>query len=97
MAIAGIPRADEFGTVYDQLLELADEHLTEPVSAKVDAWEDGTYRVLVYHHIPPDQREGLYFHSDEGVVRYGIEDNSEGELKNERVITTISPSTSASE
>jgi len=88
-----VPRTDAFGDVFDRLLELADEHLEEPVAATVDAYDDGTYRVQVYHHIPPDEREVLYYHSDEGVIRYGVEDLGSDTLKTERVVESLEPTT----
>lgn len=82
-----LPDATAFASIYAELLELAEEHLTRPVSTTIDTWEDGTFRIRVYHHIPPESQETLYYHSAEGEVRYGIE--TPDELKDERVVTTI--------
>ncbi|MEF8782068.1 MAG: hypothetical protein V5A39_03855 [Haloarculaceae archaeon] len=70
------------------MLELAADHLSSPISVTVDTWEDGTYRIQAYH-CRPDEREVLYYHSDEGVVRYGVEAGDD--LKCDREVTRIEP------
>lgn len=88
--IDAMPGAAAFEDVYHRLLELAADELHRPVSTTIDTWEDGTFRIRVYHHIAgAGERETLYYHSDEGVVRYGIEGGDR--LKDERVVTTIEP------
>lgn len=84
-----LPALTEVVDVYDRMVELADEHLTRPVTAKINTWEDGTFRIRVFHQRRPDVRETLYYHSEEGTVRYGVE--GDDELKDERVVTTIEP------
>jgi len=85
---ATVPRADEFAAIYDFMLEIAPEHLETPISATVDTWEDGEIRITVYHHYPgTEKREVLYYHSSEGVIRYGVE--SEDRVRDEQVITTV--------
>lgn len=79
-----IPRAESFAPVYHEMLELVPEHLSRPVSVSIKAWEDGTFRIMVFHQIATDRREALYYHSDEDVIRYGIEDGNE--LEDERVV-----------
>lgn len=89
-SIDTIPRGKDFNGIYQQMLDLAGEHLNEPVTATIDTWEDGTFRVRVFHHIPAsNEREVLYYHSEEGVIRYGVE--SDDELKSERVVSTNEP------
>lgn len=85
-----VPRADAFAAVYDRMLTLASEHLTSPISVTVDTWEDGTFRIQAYHQRHPHEREVLYYHSEEGVVRYGVEAGDE--LKCERVVTRLESS-----
>lgn len=86
-SVATMPRAEAFATAYDELLDLASDHLTEPVSATIDTWEDGEFRIRVYHQIPPDEREVLYYHSSEPEVRYAIQ--SDDSIRGERVVATI--------
>jgi len=91
-SIKTIPRAEAFANVYDQMLELAAEHLTEPVTARVDTFEDGTFRITVYHHLAgAGEREVLYYHTERSdcQVKYGIE--SDEEIKQEEIITSINP------
>lgn len=84
-----IPRSQAFADVYDEMLDLAPEYLDENVSVEVDAWMDGSFRVVVFHWRGEDEREALYYHSDEGVVRYGVE--TDEELKVDRSVTAIEP------
>lgn len=89
-----MPDAAAFADVYDELLELAEEHLTRPVTATVRTYEDGTIRILVYHHRPAQQeREVLYYHTErsDGAVEYAIEDRANEELRAERTIAEIEP------
>jgi len=88
-----LPRADAFADVYDRMLDLADEHLPTPISATIDTWEDGEFRIKLYHHIPTDTEEVLYYHSAEQTVRYAIQDLEAETLTNERVVATIEPAT----
>lgn len=80
---------DQLTDVYDEMVELADEHLQRPVSTTLDTWEDGTFRIRIYHQIAPEKRESLYYNSDEGEVHYGVE--AADELKDHRVIKTVEP------
>lgn len=84
-----LPHSEAFAAIYDDLLELADAHIDRPRSATIDTWEDGTFRIRIYHQRHPDTRESLYYHSEEGVVRYGVEDLDAGTLTTEREITTL--------
>jgi len=84
-----LPRADAFATIYDELLTLAAEHVDRPHSATIDTWEDGTFRIRIYHQRSPDIQESLYYHSAEGVVRHGVEDHDTGTLRTERELTTL--------
>jgi dsDNA-binding SOS-regulon protein len=91
-SVETIPRSEAFAEVYDQMLELADEHLTEPLSAKISTFEDGTFRITVYHHFAgAGEREVLYYHTERSdcQVIYGIE--SDEEIRDEHVITSIEP------
>lgn len=83
-----LPPVEEISPIYDRLLELAGEHLARPVTATVDTWEDGTFRIRVFHHYAgTDNRETLYYHSAEGAVRYGVE--GDDTLTDERVVARI--------
>lgn len=93
-SIATIPEADQFVPVYERMHDLAAEHLTEPVTAQINTYEDATFRVTFYHHYPgQDKREVLYYHTErsDGTVKYGIEDYANETITNERVITAIEP------
>lgn len=81
-----LPALTEVVDVYDELVELADDHLQRPVSTKINTWEDGTFRIRVFHQRRPDVRETLYYHSDEGEILYGVEGDEE--LKEMRVISS---------
>jgi hypothetical protein len=72
-----LPPASAFTGVYAELHELADDYLDRPITATIDTFEDGTFRVQVYHHISPDGREALYYHSEEGEILYGVEASDE--------------------
>lgn len=74
-SIADVPRAASFAKIFDRMLDLAEDHVASPVTASVDAYEDGTFRIKIYHHRPPDEKEMLYYHSDEGRVLYGREND----------------------
>jgi hypothetical protein len=80
---------DDAVDIYETLVELADEHLQRPVTTTVDTWEDGTFRIRVYHQRSPEVRETLYYHSAEGKVWYGVEAGET--LRDDEVITTIEP------
>jgi len=83
-SIENIPQSDAFSEIYERMLDLAPEYVPSPASATVDAWEDGTFRVKIYHSIGTSGRELLHYHSEEGVIKYGlIEDD---ELVEERVL-----------
>lgn len=86
-----IPQAQTFASVYNEMVALADEHLTRPFTATVDAWEDGEIRIRVYHVVAgdPDHKEQLYYHSDGGEIRYAITDGDE--IKDERVVREAEP------
>ena len=84
-----VPRAGTFAEIYDEVLDLVDGHLQRPVTATIDTYEDGTFRIQIYHHVPPDTREALYYHSAEGTVFYGVEDGDE--LKEMDPVTSIEP------
>jgi len=83
-SIENIPLADAFAKIYERMLDLTPEHLDSPVSTTIDAWVDGTYQIKIYHHIVNDDRELLYYHSEDGVIKYGL--IGDDELVEERVI-----------
>jgi hypothetical protein len=87
-----IPSAGEFSEVYDKMLMLAEEHVRHPQSAEIDAWEDGTFRIKIFHKHGTSEEDSLYYHSEEGVIKYAIEDLDAGELVTEREITTLDSS-----
>jgi hypothetical protein len=86
-----IPEATTEGSVitiiYDRMRELADEHLTRPVTFTIDTYEDGTFRIQAKHHIPPDGEETLYYHSEKETVRYAVMVN--GGMKDEKIIAEL--------
>lgn len=83
-SVENIPRPREFGEIYGRMLDLAPDHVRSPMSAKIDCWEDATFRIKIFHSIGNSGRELLHFHSEEGVIKYGlIEDDM---LVEERVL-----------
>ena len=70
--------------IYDEMRELADEHLTRPVTFTIDTYEDGTFRIRAEHHIPPDGEETLYYHSEDQTIRYAVV--LDGAIKDEKII-----------
>jgi hypothetical protein len=86
---AVLPELTEMVDVYEAMVELSEEHLHRPVTVNINTWEDGTFRIRVFHQRRPTIRETLYYHSEEGVVRYGVE--ADDELNDEHVLTAIDP------
>lgn len=84
-----LPALSEVVDIYEQIVELANDHLSRPITVKINTWEDGTFRIRAFHQRRSNVRETLYYHSDEGVIRYGVE--GDDELKDEQIITTIEP------
>jgi hypothetical protein len=89
-SVDGIPEPDDFADVYHRMLELGRDYLREPVSVKIDGWQDGTFRITVFHFVPGSdgRREALFYHSEEEEIIYGVEDNDE--LQSKQVVEQYS-------
>lgn len=54
--------------IVDRLQELAHEHVPRPRTCDVTVWEDGDYRLMIWHGSGHTEREGLIYDNDDGVV-----------------------------
>lgn len=80
-----MPAFEEFGPVYESLLELAEEHLDSPVQTRIETWEDGEFKIRVFHGYAPQEdgqrlRSVLRYHSaEDAVVGALLEVDEDGE------------------
>jgi hypothetical protein len=75
---------ETIGPVVDEVIDIAREHLKQPISVKIWTWEDGTFKVHAKHWYPAGvttrygHRSVIQYHSDREVVKgYLLEKDTE--------------------
>jgi hypothetical protein len=74
-AESGLPEPSSFAPIYATVCELAEELLDGPVQTEITTWEDGEFKIRVFHGYGPNSagcgarlRTVLRYHSAEGQV-----------------------------
>ena len=63
-----MPRMTPIAPIVDQLQRLAEEHVPRPRTCQVKLWEDGDYQLIIWHGSGYNEREGLIYDHDDGIV-----------------------------
>lgn len=63
-----MPRITRLEPIADQLQRLAEEHVPQPRTCEATLWDDGDYRLAIWHGSGHNEREGLVYDNDAGVV-----------------------------
>lgn len=63
-----MPRMTPIAPIVDQLQRLAENHVPRPWTCDVTLWEDGDYRFMIWHGSGHNEREGLIYDHDDGIV-----------------------------
>lgn len=70
-----MPRMTMLAPVVDRLQELADEHVPRPHTFEIVLWDDGDYRLTIWHAHGQDIREQLVYDTDTGGVNWQRTEN----------------------
>lgn len=65
-----IPSVQTLAPLIDTIREIAQEELPPPRTMRINLFDDGDYRIYVFHKVAEDERKQIYYEPDSGVVRW---------------------------
>lgn len=65
-----MPPMAPLAPIVDQMQHLAVEHLPAPRTCKVNLWDDGTIRVMIYHSSGLDERQVIRYERTTGEITW---------------------------